>query len=121
MYYRLHDYIEEAYRDEFSSEPAPIREALIFKKTVESMPLQIKETDYIAGWYGYETCPCELADFKSTSVNTACQEYLSGSDVELKTVLDDKICSDRRLRPGAYLHRLQNDRRKGREFIYQQS
>ncbi len=57
MHYHLYEEIRNRFYDELANEPAPIREALIFKYTVQNMPIRIKENDVIAGLYGYDEEP----------------------------------------------------------------
>lgn len=47
-------YIKDKYFDELMDYSPYIRQAMLFKHIAEEMPLKIKDTDYIAGWYGYE-------------------------------------------------------------------
>jgi formate C-acetyltransferase len=54
MLYRLHELSRERYFDELKTEPAPVREALMFRKTLEDIPICIREGDFIASWHGYE-------------------------------------------------------------------
>ena len=55
MFYHFYDFIKNKYFDELKVLPPATREALIFKKTCEEIPLTIKEGDVIAGWYGCES------------------------------------------------------------------
>jgi formate C-acetyltransferase len=54
LYEGLHDITRERYFEELKTEPAALREALIFRKTLEDTPIHIREGDCIAGWVGYE-------------------------------------------------------------------
>lgn len=46
-------YYRELYQEETASMPLPMREAFIFQKYLENIPLYIEPGDVIAGWYGY--------------------------------------------------------------------
>lgn len=54
MHYNITDYIRNKYFEELSELPPYIRQAVLFRHITREMPLQIKDTDYIAGWYGFE-------------------------------------------------------------------
>lgn len=55
MVYNLYPYITKKYASEFNKIiDMPMRQAMIFKKTVEEIPIQIRSGDIIAGRYGYE-------------------------------------------------------------------
>ena len=54
MVYHFFDFIHHKYFDELNAYSPYIRQALLFKYFTEEIPLTVKDTDYIAGWYGYE-------------------------------------------------------------------
>lgn len=54
MFYEFYSYIKNKYFEELKTLPAPTREAMIFKRTCEEIPIEIKRDDLIAGWYGCE-------------------------------------------------------------------
>lgn len=54
MYYNVIDYIRNKYFDELKDYSAYIRQAMLFQHITEDIPLKIRDTDYIAGWYGYD-------------------------------------------------------------------
>lgn len=54
MIYNICGFIKNKYFDELEGVSPYIRQALIFKHITEDIPLKIKDTDYIAGWYGFE-------------------------------------------------------------------
>ncbi|MBQ4110337.1 MAG: hypothetical protein IJC74_05585 [Clostridia bacterium] len=54
MFYFFYDYFKNKYFNDIKDLPAEKREALIFKRTCEKIPVSIKKDDLIAGWYGCE-------------------------------------------------------------------
>lgn len=54
MFYQFYDYIKNKYFDILSPMTPLEREAEIFKKTCEEMPISIKSDDLICGRYGCE-------------------------------------------------------------------
>jgi len=54
MYYDIIDDIRNKYFEELKGYSPYIRQAMLFKYITENIPLKIKDTDYIAGWHGYE-------------------------------------------------------------------
>ncbi len=54
MYYNITKYIENKYFYELKDHSPYIRQAMLFQHITEDIPLKVKDTDYIAGWYGYE-------------------------------------------------------------------
>lgn len=55
--YCIHMYIAKKHMHELAVLPAPVRESMIFRYYVQEIPLQIKEEDYFAGWYGFQKEP----------------------------------------------------------------
>ncbi len=54
IYYDITEYIRNKYFDELKDCSPYIRQAMLFQHMTEDIPLKVKDTDYIAGWYGYE-------------------------------------------------------------------
>jgi len=55
------------------------------------MPIQIKGTDFIAGWYGYEACPDDMKNIISRKENVCMLQYISEEDLDLKSKLDNEF------------------------------
>lgn len=89
MFYRLYNVVKDECFNEFASEPVPIREALIFRKTVELIPLQIKETDLIAGWYGYEDDNRQGESSHGSENSFAFYKHLESKDITTRQILSD--------------------------------
>lgn len=54
MVYNILPFIQSKYYDELKAYTPSIRQALLFKHITEELPLIIRDSDCIAGWYGYE-------------------------------------------------------------------
>lgn len=54
MFYETYDYIKNQYYDELKAYTPYMRQAMLFRYMLQDMPLTVKDTDYIAGWYGYQ-------------------------------------------------------------------
>ncbi len=54
MHYNIIQYTRNKYFDELKDRSPYIRQAILFQHMTEDVPLKIKDTDYIAGWYGYD-------------------------------------------------------------------
>ena len=54
-YYLLLSRLRRGWAKELEGMSVPVREATIFCKVLEKMPLHIHDGDLFAGWYGYET------------------------------------------------------------------
>jgi len=54
MYYWIHDLIRNKYFEELKELSPYLRQAKLFQHLTEEMPLEIRKTDKIAGWYGYQ-------------------------------------------------------------------
>ena len=54
MIYDITKLIKNKYFEELKDYSPYIRQAMLFKYVTEEMPLKITDTDYIAGYYGYE-------------------------------------------------------------------
>ena len=76
MHYNIIEYIRNKYFDELKDCSPYIRQAMLFQHMTEDIPLRVKDTDYIAGWYGYE-------DVDAPSV-------MENKDFPYVCVLDDK-------------------------------
>ena len=53
MVYTLERYLKNQYYDTLSGLSPCLREAELFRLTVEEMPLELRRGDEFAGWYGY--------------------------------------------------------------------
>lgn len=53
MFYMLDGYLKNKYYDTLSPLSPCLREAELFRLTVEEMPLEIRKGDEFAGWYGF--------------------------------------------------------------------
>ncbi len=74
MFENLYNYYKTKYFDKVKNEPAPIREALIFKYTTENIFQYIKKDDYIAGWFGKNDSDYKLSDIKDFEYNDSFSE-----------------------------------------------
>ena len=54
MHYNIIQYTRNKHFDELKDCSPYIRQAILFQHMTEDVPLKIKDTDYIAGWYGYD-------------------------------------------------------------------
>ncbi len=70
MVYNIYAYITKKYASEFNKIACmPMRQAMIFKRTAEEIPIQINAGDVIAGRYGYENgLPDDLPDGSEMTV-----------------------------------------------------
>jgi len=93
MFYTFYDYIKNKYFHEVSSLAAPEREAYIFKKTVEEIPLAINDNDIIAGRYG-----CDDGDAYKV-IDDQKFEYInaySPEEMQIKDILHQTFCINTR-------------------------
>ncbi len=65
MFYEISGYISNKYYDELVLLSPAIRHATLFKHTVEDMPLEIRDGDLFAGWYGFENDDLKPAEVKA--------------------------------------------------------
>ena len=89
MFYKLYDYVRDRYFDEIKDEAAPVREALIFRHTLEQIPVRINGDDCIAGWHGYETKPPDMEMKPPCPRVFAEKSPYTGRDLEVKKILSD--------------------------------
>lgn len=71
MFYQTHAHIQNKYYDEVKDLPVNTRAAVLFKHTLQNMPIDIKNTDAFAGWYGFEgdvESPKEVKPFPTAPV-----------------------------------------------------
>ena len=54
MEYFLYPHMRNKYYSEVKDLPAPLRESRLFQYCLEETPVFFRDTDRIAGWYGYE-------------------------------------------------------------------
>ncbi len=54
MQYDITKYIRNRYFEELKDCSPCLRQAMLFRYVTEEIPLHVKDTDCIAGWYGYE-------------------------------------------------------------------
>lgn len=52
-----YEYIRARFADELRAMPPLAREAAIFARTLEQMPVQVEQDDYIIGWFGGDKVP----------------------------------------------------------------
>lgn len=85
MVYNLYPYITKKYAAYFNEiTDMPMRQAMIFKKTAEEIPLQIRSGDIIAGRYGFDNgVPDDIAG----DADMVMPEY--GRDHELSRIADE--------------------------------
>ncbi len=78
--YNIINHIRNKYFDELKEYSPFIRQAKLFKFSTEEIPLKITDTDYIAGWYGYEDDSsitiAENKSFEHTDVLSSEQKQL---------------------------------------------
>ncbi len=97
FYWNFYNYFKDKYFDELKDLPAPIREAVIFKKTVEEICLEIRDDDIIAGRYGstvddgYDTDTSKTFEYKN---------LYSEKEAQIKDELQEKFCFTLRFDPG---------------------
>lgn len=65
-YHKLYPYVAKQYHHEFAHLPAAQQQAHIFERTLEILPVHIREGDCFAGWYGFETLPQDIAEVFET-------------------------------------------------------
>lgn len=72
MFYQYYETMKNTYFDEMAKLPACMREAILFRKTVENIPLSIRDDDLLPGRYGSETPPAPTLrrDFPFVDVYT---------------------------------------------------
>ena len=84
MFYQLYHHIKNKYFEELQEKSAAIREAMIFQRTLEEMPIAIIPKDSFAGWYGYID-KCELTEVYDNKKF----DYLDAYTVEDRAVLKE--------------------------------
>lgn len=92
MFYNICDYIKNKYFDELKDCSPYIRQAMLFRHMTEDIPLSVRDTDYIAGWYGYEDdnvpAVTEMKAFPYTWVLDDVQKRMIGNlSDDFKTVI----------------------------------
>ena len=90
--YNIINHIRNKYFDELKEYSPFIRQAKLFKFSTEEIPLKITDTDYIAGWYGYEDDSiitiAENKSFEHTDVLSSEQKKLiEHLKNDLKTII----------------------------------
>lgn len=87
MFYYFYNTVKNKYFDELKDEKAPMREAVLFRKTVEEIPIFVEENDLIACRYGcesYEEKDKEIKEFKKI-------DYFTDKDREILKNLNEKF------------------------------
>ncbi len=87
MFYQFYDYIKNKYFDTLSLMTPPEREAEIFKKICEEMPISIKAGDLICGRYG-----CENDDFYKVNSERDFEYFdsFTAEEIKIKKELEEK-------------------------------
>ena len=88
MLYNVTEYIKSKYYDDLKEYSPYLRQAMLFKFLTEEMPLKITDTDYIAGWYGFEANAFK-ENFKEKSFSKT--NALTPEQLKLKEHLNENL------------------------------
>lgn len=98
MFYEFYPQIKDKYFDEVKDLSVPAREAQLFLRTCEEMPIAIHDDDVIAGWYGLDDsieAPEKylLADKEcDTGREFAYEDAITPAEYSAKRIWEDFYC-----------------------------